>query len=289
MDWEMFNDGKAVGPCDEADVLTAIKRGGLRDGSMARPAGTDEWRRLRAHAPFAMALDERSEAPAEPVAATAPARHPGSLRPWFLGVGAALAFLFLAIVVRWMRPSSPTQAVAETVHVTASPPVPIQPPHRTPVQIILEARTASVAFGVARSSMNDEPNKISDGAFLFAIWGAQKGHWIDFAPKQDETSVGKVMKDTDAERGKRYCASGSVVEIKTEKGDGWKLDEGLLMDDSVRLFHFVSVGSSGSLVAQSPARFCGMVSGRFDYSNSGGGTGHAVELVGMFDLPENKK
>lgn len=31
-----------------------------------------------------------------------------------------------------------------------------------------------------------------------------------------------------------------------------------------------------------------VVTGNYDYSNSAGGTGHAVDLVGMFDLPENK-
>jgi hypothetical protein len=30
------------------------------------------------------------------------------------------------------------------------------------------------------------------------------------------------------------------------------------------------------------------VTGRYDYHDSGGGTGHAVQVVGMFDLPENR-
>jgi hypothetical protein len=36
------------------------------------------------------------------------------------------------------------------------------------------------------------------------------------------------------------------------------------------------------------ARFCGVVTGLYDYSNSGGGTGHTADIVGMFDLPESK-
>ena len=38
-----------------------------------------------------------------------------------------------------------------------------------------------------------------------------------------------------------------------------------------------------------PARFCGIATGRDTYANTGGGTTHAVRVVGMFDLPENRK
>lgn len=51
---------------------------------------------------------------------------------------------------------------------------------------------------------------------------------------------------------------------------------------------FAAVASTGELVAQSSANFCGVTTGKYSYSNSGGGTTHAVFLVGMFDLPENK-
>jgi hypothetical protein len=32
-----------------------------------------------------------------------------------------------------------------------------------------------------------------------------------------------------------------------------------------------------------------VVTGRIDYSNSGGGTTHAIQLVGMFKLPVNTR
>jgi hypothetical protein len=32
-----------------------------------------------------------------------------------------------------------------------------------------------------------------------------------------------------------------------------------------------------------------VVAGKYDYVNSGGGTGHAVAAVGMFDLPDNRR
>lgn len=48
-----------------------------------------------------------------------------------------------------------------------------------------------------------------------------------------------------------------------------------------------SVSSTGRLVEDSRARLCGFVTGKYSYSNSGGGSSHAVQLVGMFKLPEN--
>jgi hypothetical protein len=53
------------------------------------------------------------------------------------------------------------------------------------------------------------------------------------------------------------------------------------------LIKFVAAGSTGQLVAQSRARFCGATTGKYSYSNSGGGTSHAVQMVGMFRVPEN--
>jgi len=63
---------------------------------------------------------------------------------------------------------------------------------------------------------------------------------------------------------------------------------GLVMSNAGNLFHFDAVGSTGTLVGTNYARICGVITGLYDYSNSAGGTGHAVQIVGMFDLPENK-
>jgi hypothetical protein len=105
---------------------------------------------------------------------------------------------------------------------------------------------------------------------------------------KDETSYLLAEKDSDEARGKRMCVSGTVIQIEVEKTDVGKLNTGLLMSWSNNLFNYVTVGTSGELVAQSAARICGVVTGKYDYSNSAGGTGHAIEIVGMFDLPQNK-
>ena len=60
------------------------------------------------------------------------------------------------------------------------------------------------------------------------------------------------------------------------------------MSDEGDIYKFMNVGTSGDLVANSQARMCGVVTGRYQYSNSAGGTGHALSIVGMFDLPQNR-
>lgn len=149
--------------------------------------------------------------------------------------------------------------------------------------------TLAEAIEEAKPLMSDEFNKTSDGALLFALWAVQKMAWVDAAPPKDETTIALVMKDPDEARGKRLCAPGSLIEIQIQKTELGKMFEGLLRTGAYNIVRFIAVGSTGSLVKSSPARFCGVVIGKWDYTNSGGGTGHAVQVVGMFDLPENKK
>ena len=53
------------------------------------------------------------------------------------------------------------------------------------------------------------------------------------------------------------------------------------------IYRFLAVKSTGNITDESSAKFCGVVIGKMDYANSAGGVAHAIQLVGMFDLPEN--
>ena len=55
-----------------------------------------------------------------------------------------------------------------------------------------------------------------------------------------------------------------------------------------QVIHYLAAGDTGTLVDGDRARFCGVTTGRYSYSNAGGGTTHAVQLIGMFDLPSNR-
>lgn len=76
--WEL-NDGTGqVGPLEE-DHVTRMVSAGIPEHTVVRQVGESEWRSLRTHAPFAIALVQRAAsapAGAPPVAAIAPSAQP---------------------------------------------------------------------------------------------------------------------------------------------------------------------------------------------------------------------
>jgi hypothetical protein len=152
----------------------------------------------------------------------------------------------------------------------------------------MKADDYASALGIAAPILKDATNETDPGALLLTAWAIPNMKWTDVAAAKDETSYALARKDSDEARGKRLCASGSLIQIEKQKTDIGKFFDGLLTTYSGNLFHFLAVGSTGTLVQNSNARFCGVVTGLYGYANSGGGVGHAVQIVGMFDLPENK-
>lgn len=78
------------------------------------------------------------------------------------------------------------------------------------------------------------------------------------------------------------------MEIAKDKIGEDRVWKGQIIAYSGNVFRFLGGRSSGQIVQSSDARFCGVVTGQYNYDNSIGGVTHAVEMVGMFDLPENK-
>jgi hypothetical protein len=149
--------------------------------------------------------------------------------------------------------------------------------------------TLALAIAKARPTMEDVGDgSISPGTLELVLWAASSLRWSDIAPGSGaETSIRLVMKDSDAARGKRLCSRGRIIQIQKEKGTDPPVFSGILVTSSYDLVHFYAVGSTGELVEKDRARICGVVTGRYSYPNAGGGTGHAVDVVGMFELPEN--
>jgi hypothetical protein len=161
------------------------------------------------------------------------------------------------------------------------------PKEPTVVERLMESTTLTEALGVARPLFTDTEDKVDPAAVSFAMWAAKRMTWRELQALP-ETKHALVMKDPEAERGKRNCYTGVIVEIQVDRSKGVPLYLGGLMTNGGQIARFAAVGSTGELVQKSAARFCGVTTGRQSYSNAGGGTTHAVYLVGMFDLPENK-
>ncbi len=199
---------------------------------------------------------------------------------------AVLALAFLGCEQEKVAPQRDERSVA----VQPTPPPPPAPPEETPVDKIAKISSLRGALEFAIPYMSDQYNKVSDGALLLATWAAAHLRLGDVKVAKDETSFALAQKDPDEARGKRICVTGSIIQIAVTRTPFGKLNEGLIgVNYLSRLYHFVAAGSSGSLVQGNRARLCGVVTGRFDYSNSAGGTGHAIQLVGMFDIPENRQ
>ena len=146
------------------------------------------------------------------------------------------------------------------------------------------------AFDVAKPFMGDSVEQVSPGAAIYGLWAARRMRWADVNVANDETTFALVQKDSSEQMGKRMCSAGIVVEMHAEKPEsGGHLTNGILLSDAGHLYRYIAAGSSAGIAPESHANLCGVVTGNHEYANSAGGTGHAVMIVGMFELPENAK
>lgn len=201
------------------------------------------------------------------------------------GMGVVLAAGIVALGVMSTREPHGV-AVAETpvTHDTQ-----ILPPPAKPKVTIADMTTVPAAITqIVDVAGQQTVGEHSAATVIFTGWALDRLEWSAVNVATDETSYALAQKNIDSARGKRLCISGSVIEIHEDKTPQGSLTTGLIMSSAGNIFSFDGVGSSGQIVEQSWARFCGVVIDKYDYSNSAGGTGHAIDVVGMFDLPENR-
>jgi hypothetical protein len=230
-------------------------------------------------------------------AVVAPAVSRSQLPPLFWIGG--IAFLVAALGVLLVISNKPAPMKGTPIAASAAPSAAATEEHAaTPEPTAdmaallapIDHGSAKYAFDALRPQMGDTANDDSKGADLFALWAARRMTWSDVYVAQDETTFAAVQKDSDDQLGKRMCSAGSIIEIHAMKpASGGHVAIGIFLSDAQHLYRFLVGGSSGNLGQNSYSTLCGFVTGNYDYSNSGGGTGHAVSIVGMFDLPENRK
>lgn len=202
---------------------------------------------------------------------------------FFCLAASAAALVFLTACSD--KASKSTTAPAQQPSTQLSAPTPAPQP-RLPK---LDYENLGAAIDATKPHMDDTFNKTSDGALLLTLWSRNNMKWPELQTLP-QSKYALVMKDSDSQRGKRLCVNGMVVEIAADGSAGNpKIYTGGLMDEGGHFYRFIAVKSTGELVEQSRANFCGVVIGRNDYSNSIGGVAHSVQLVGMFDLAENKR
>lgn len=201
-----------------------------------------------------------------------------------LTAGAAVVGAVALLFVR-DEPAAKPPTPAAAVRAVPAPPAAVEPPEKSLEQIYDEQITLPDALDLAIVEMKDTRDEESKGTLRLTRWATTHMTLADVAVAKNETTFKLAMKDSDAALGKRLCIKGRLISIA--RVPGAPVFGGLLNTGTLDIVSFFAVQSTGSLVEGSRARFCGVVTGRYSYANTGGGTTHAVKAVGVFDLTEN--
>jgi hypothetical protein len=154
-------------------------------------------------------------------------------------------------------------------------------------QRIQEAKTLVDAISIARPLMVDGTEQTSVGALLLASWGITNMKWNDISVKANETSYAETMKDTDRQRGRKLCVTATLGSMQPARFGHGYVYTGVMRTESGELYQYAAVGSTDNL--RDTATLCGVVTGKFEYMSKSGVARQAVQIVGMFDVPENRR
>lgn len=287
--WYIRADGEPVGPLSTDLVVRGIQAGRVPAHAAVMDAADGAWRPLSTVPTFATALQGGvlPAQPPTPAEATLPPLPSQTRWQPVVGILGVLVLIPVALSLfsksRQPEATRPATTAPPPVTVTAKPEPPREP---ALAEKLRDTKRLPDALALLVADIEDTRDKPDRASSILALWMGEHPSWsaIERLP---ETTHAKIMKDSESERGKRLCVSGQVVQIAKEQGT--KLFFGTMSDDSGRMTYYYAAGSTGDIVDGHRARFCGVSAGRFSYENTGGGTTHAVRLVGMFDLPENRK
>jgi len=188
------------------------------------------------------------------------------------GGGIALAWHTSRILEAPIATTAPGVADGSAKPSDARPVTPALPPD------IVDQRNLAAAIAVAKPKLTDTRDAPSEGAKLLLRWAAARMKWADVALAKNETSLALVEKDPGPQIGKRLCVAGPLAKIEKQTIDGIELHLARITVANGDAIEMYVIGSTGTLVKRKPAKFCGVVTGRYD-----GGGAPATFAVGMFD------
>lgn len=155
-----------------------------------------------------------------------------------------------------------------------------------PFDTIQRATSLADALAIAKPKMGDGVEQVSAGALLLTYWGIERMRWSDVERPLNGTSALRGPAD---EPGKGLCVEGTVAQLNEDRFQKGVVYTGILQAPDLESYHFAAVGKPGDVAAGRQARFCGIVSGKFEYADRNGDQSTAIQLVGMFDVPENRR
>lgn len=158
-----------------------------------------------------------------------------------------------------------------------------QPAAPSPLDTVMSASSFGGAYRAAQPYISDTTDQVSPGAALLALWMARHGQLRDVLPGLGKVTVKHAKKDIAAARGEPTCVRGTIIQIQRDPTAA-NLHMGLLMTPAGDVVHYFAAGSTGDLVDDDTAKFCGVITGTYAFANVSGGQTQSVQLVGMFDL-----
>jgi hypothetical protein len=151
--------------------------------------------------------------------------------------------------------------------------------------------TVREAFDFYREKMNGSPKE--SGVRRFTWWSARNLTWEDAAPVRNETAHNLALKDPRGALGKRLCVTGRIGDLHARyygKGKDYLTTFiGWIVASDGKAYGFTGVRASDPLVTNDTGRFCGFVVGTSTVRTGKRSQRTQVDLVGMFDVPLNRK
>lgn len=224
-------------------------------------------------------------------------------------------FLFLVVIAAVALPSKtgraplhPVPTVAQSPEPPSAPPPTAEQSKQSKEDALLAITNRDEVLPRLTPLMKDGYDSFSDGSRLLLKWallhtnkqisgttntenffaGAffTEGKRGRLTPKKSETSIRALKKDPESARGQRLCVSGRIISIHYERTAVGNFNEGQMYTDSSDVVDYIAVEESKQferdIVEHSRVKLCGLFTELNDYPNSGGGTSHAIRLIGMF-------
>lgn len=262
--WHVTSNGETWGPIDEQALIAWAQSG-----------------RMSAAVPIFVRRHESNDwIPIEKTSFGA--MRPGAKRtPWIVYALAGFGALAVWSFVERTSESPRDQSVAP------EPPREAPAVRREPV----EPPPKTVALSVARlvplmgNHHGDEPSAAAAALSIDLLRFPPSEVWTALEAVPDNSRA-EIMKEASPYLGKKLCVRGVVVQIFGDRSAGKPIWYGVLSTSGI--VRFVAVGSSQGIVENTPARFCGFVTGLHGYDTQLGGSTVGVEAVGVFDLAANR-
>jgi hypothetical protein len=192
--------------------------------------------------------------------------------------------------------SAPSATVSAATSASAAPSAQVDAvdagPQGDALKAVMSATTFADAIKAADPLIDEAPPPVNQpgggvGTVAITTWAAR--HLVDkdvFLP-ENQTTYAIAIKHPVRERGRRFCTSGKIMYFQP-KGEGIDQFVHGMLSAKEGMVEYLAVGMRGRLSEGLDARFCGAVISDARYATKQG-SGKALTMVGMFDLPENHR